>query len=51
MSEVKQLLAHAAGVTVIDDPAQLQYPMPTFAEGKDDVLLGESGVMSRNHIH
>lgn len=40
MSEVKQLLAHAAGVTVIDDPAQLQYPMPTFAEGKDDVFVG-----------
>lgn len=40
MSDVKQLLAHAAGVTVIDDPAQLQYPMPTFAEGKDDVFVG-----------
>lgn len=40
MSEVKQLLAHAAGVTVIDDPVQLQYPMPTFAEGKDDVFVG-----------
>ena len=40
MREVKQQLAHAAGVTVIDDPAQLQYPMPTFAEGKDDVFVG-----------
>jgi aspartate-semialdehyde dehydrogenase len=40
MSDVKQLLSHAAGVTVIDDPAQLQYPMPTFAEGKDDVFVG-----------
>ncbi len=40
MSDVKQLLSHTAGVTVIDDPAQLQYPMPTFAEGKDDVFVG-----------
>ena len=40
LSDVRQLLSHTAGVTVIDDPAQLQYPMPTYAEGKDDVFLG-----------
>lgn len=40
LSDVRQLLSHSAGVTVIDDPAQLQYPMPTYAEGKDDVFVG-----------
>lgn len=40
LSDVRQLLSHTAGVTVIDDPAQLQYPMPTYAEGKDDVFVG-----------
>ncbi|HQP01753.1 MAG TPA: aspartate-semialdehyde dehydrogenase, partial [Bacteroidia bacterium] len=40
LSDVKKLLSHTTGVTIIDDPSQLQYPMPTFAEGKDDVFVG-----------
>ncbi len=30
----------APGVTVIDDPATKQYPMPLFTAGKDDVFVG-----------
>ncbi len=30
----------APGVTVIDDPAAKQYPMPLFTAGKDDVFVG-----------
>ena len=30
----------AEGITVIDDPATKQYPMPLFTAGKDDVFVG-----------
>ena len=36
----RTLLAAAAGVEVIDDPAELRYPMPLPAEGKDPVYVG-----------
>ena len=38
--EARQALAAAEGVTVIDDPANKQYPMPLFTAGKDDVFVG-----------
>jgi len=38
--EVRHILSKAAGVKVIDDPANKAYPMPILAEGKDDVLVG-----------
>ena len=38
--EARQALAQAEGVTVIDDPARQQYPMPLFTAGKDDVFVG-----------
>lgn len=37
---VRELLAAAPGVQVMDDPANDSYPMPMWAEGKDDVLVG-----------
>lgn len=40
MEEIYAALADAPGVTVLDDPAQSVYPMPLFAEGKDDVFVG-----------
>ncbi|PRD53943.1 aspartate-semialdehyde dehydrogenase [Sphingobacterium gobiense] len=40
LAEVRQLLAEQEGVIVIDDPANLQYPMPKDAHGKDEVLVG-----------
>lgn len=38
--EVMELLKKFPGVTVIDDPEKAEYPMPIFAEGKDDVYVG-----------
>ena len=28
------------GITVVDNPAEKQYPMPLFVSGKDDVYVG-----------
>ncbi|OGV45323.1 MAG: aspartate-semialdehyde dehydrogenase [Legionellales bacterium RIFCSPHIGHO2_12_FULL_42_9] len=39
--EARQLLHHAPGVKVLDDPAKLLYPTPfTHAVGHDDVFVG-----------
>src|SRR5688572_18375125 len=40
LDEVKQLLASAPGVVVVDDPANQQYPMPMDAHDKDEVFVG-----------
>ncbi|MBD1433490.1 aspartate-semialdehyde dehydrogenase [Sphingobacterium sp. DN00404] len=40
LAEVRQILAAQEGVIVVDDPANLQYPMPKDAHGKDEVLVG-----------
>lgn len=40
LGEVKKLLESAPGVTVVDDPANQQYPMPMDAHEKDDVFVG-----------
>jgi aspartate-semialdehyde dehydrogenase len=40
LSEVYRLLRATAGVEVVDDVAQNQYPMPKDAHGKDAVLVG-----------
>jgi aspartate-semialdehyde dehydrogenase len=37
---VRNALAKAEGVTVIDDPANLKYPMPLYGAGEDDVFVG-----------
>lgn len=37
---IKEALKNADGVTVIDDAANLKYPMPVFAEDTDDVYVG-----------
>ena len=36
----RELLAGSPGIEVIDDPAELQYPRPLDAEGKDPVYVG-----------
>ncbi len=36
----QQALAAAPGVTLIDNPAKQQYPMPLYTAGKDDVFVG-----------
>jgi aspartate-semialdehyde dehydrogenase len=38
--EAKAILETAAGVKVVDDPAELVYPMPIDATNQDDILVG-----------
>lgn len=40
ISEIRQILEEAEGVTVEDDVRQNKYPMPLFAKNKDDVFVG-----------
>ncbi|MBP6455257.1 MAG: aspartate-semialdehyde dehydrogenase [Chitinophagaceae bacterium] len=40
IDEVRTLLSKFDGVTIQDDIKNLVYPMPLFAEGKDDVFVG-----------
>jgi len=40
LNEVRQLLAQQEGVIVVDDPANLKYPMPKDAHEKDEILVG-----------
>jgi aspartate-semialdehyde dehydrogenase len=40
LAEVRKLLENAPGVVVVDDPANLQYPMPLMAQDKDEVFVG-----------
>ncbi len=37
---IKTLLAKSKGITLIDNPSKNQYPMPLFANDKDDVFVG-----------
>jgi aspartate-semialdehyde dehydrogenase len=39
-NEARQILSHAEGVAVQDDPANKTYPMPWFVAGQDDVFVG-----------
>ena len=40
LSEVRRLLHEQDGITLKDDPTTNSYPMPKYAEGKDDVFVG-----------
>ncbi len=40
LEQVYRLLQETPGVVVVDDTANLQYPMPMDAHGKDEVLVG-----------
>lgn len=40
IDEVKSILTNHHGITVQDDPYKNIYPMPKYAEGKDDVFVG-----------
>lgn len=39
-AEVKDILSRAEGVVVVDDPENMEYPMPITASGKDPVYVG-----------
>ncbi|MFP5439293.1 MAG: aspartate-semialdehyde dehydrogenase [Bacteroidia bacterium] len=40
LAEVRQILSNTPGVVVQDDTANADYPMPLYAEGKDEVFVG-----------
>ncbi|MDB4921151.1 aspartate-semialdehyde dehydrogenase [Mucilaginibacter sp.] len=40
LSEVRELLAKSPGIVVVDDVANLKYPMPLDAHDKDEVFVG-----------
>ena len=40
LSDVFQTLRNTSGVIVLDDPDAFSYPMPLYAEGKDEVFVG-----------
>lgn len=40
LADVREALAAQSGVIVVDDPANLQYPMPKDAHGRDEVFVG-----------
>ena len=40
VTEIRQLLHNSLGVVVQDNPERNTYPMPIYAEGKDDVFVG-----------
>ncbi|MEE4257959.1 MAG: aspartate-semialdehyde dehydrogenase [Bacteroidales bacterium] len=37
---IRELLSATPGITIVDDVHENRYPMPLFAEGKDDVFVG-----------
>jgi aspartate-semialdehyde dehydrogenase len=40
LADVRKLLHEQGGITLKDDPTTYSYPMPKYAEGKDDVFVG-----------
>ncbi|MCX8081719.1 MAG: aspartate-semialdehyde dehydrogenase [Bacteroidia bacterium] len=40
LEEVRNILEHAPGVVVVDDVANLKYPMPLYAQDRDEVFVG-----------
>ena len=40
LQEVRNLLQEMPGIILKDDPETFSYPMPKYAEGKDDVFVG-----------
>jgi aspartate-semialdehyde dehydrogenase len=38
--EVREILSHAPGVVVVDEPEKANYPLPIDAEGKDETFVG-----------
>lgn len=40
LTEVYKLLEEMPGISIVDNPAENKYPMPLYAEGKNDVFVG-----------
>src|SRR5581483_3655941 len=39
-AEARQILEHAPGVYVVDEPAAAHYPLASYAAGRDEVFVG-----------
>jgi aspartate-semialdehyde dehydrogenase len=52
IAEVRKAMEDFEGLTMVDVPAEKQYPMPLFVSGKDDVYVGRlrKDVASKNGI-
>ena len=40
VQRTREILSSFPGIKVIDNPEKLEYPLPLFAEGKDEVFVG-----------
>lgn len=40
IADVRKLISEFPGVKLMDEPSSNEYPMPVYAEGKDDVFVG-----------
>ncbi|MEG2178807.1 MAG: Asd/ArgC dimerization domain-containing protein, partial [Bacteroidales bacterium] len=40
LKDIDRLLKEMPGITVLDDPARHEYPMPFFVKDKDEVFVG-----------
>ena len=40
VQKTREILSAFPGIKVIDNPEKLEYPLPLFAEGKDEVFVG-----------
>ena len=40
LADVKAMLSQTSGVTLLDNPSENSYPMPLYAQGKDEVFVG-----------
>jgi aspartate-semialdehyde dehydrogenase len=40
IEEVKKILANSKGIILYDDPSRMKYPIPTLADGRDEVFVG-----------
>ena len=38
--EIREILSNAPGVIVVDNPSKNEYPMPIYAEGRDETFVG-----------
>lgn len=51
LDEVRSILHNSPGITLQDNPDTLTYPMPIYAQGKDDVFVVAYEEMNLNRIH
>jgi len=48
IADIKKLLSESPGITLQDNPSVNTYPMPIYAEGKNDVFVGR---VRKDHSH